>query len=199
MKTIKFSLEIQIPEEAEKFLPTINKVIWAQTPPQTDEELLEDYRKTLEATRKAHNLPEKNGMNWLEEDRENGGKIAETGHTPGSRIKSGILMCLWNAFADAVMQDQKISAVLPDFIKVHFSGGVCPFQAIGEICWHPFYFRARHGEWTLDFAKPGKDPIENSFHGYRGDDPSEGYMKEEDFLKLINECGTEFKKFLEHE
>lgn len=192
MKTIKFSLAIQIPEKAEKFLPTINKVIWAQTPPQTDEELLEDYRKTLEATRKALNLPEKNRMNWLEI--EDGSKIAEIGHTPNSGIRAGLLTVLWNAFVDAVKQDQKISAVLPDFIKVHFSGGVCPFQAIGEICGHPFYFRARHGEWTLDFAKPGKDPIDDSFHGYSGDDPSEGYMTEGDFLKILIELGTEFKK-----
>lgn len=194
MKTIKLAIEIEIPEKAEKFLSEIKKVIWSQTPPQTDEELLEDCKKTLETTRKALNLPEKNRMNWLEI--EDGSKIAEIGHTPNSGIRAGLLKVLWNAFVDAVKQEEKLAIILPDFIKVQSSGGVCPFQAIGTVCDHPFYFRERHGEWTIDFAEKGKDPVDDSFHGYSGDDPSEGYMKEEDFLKILIELGTEFKKFL---
>ena len=147
-------------------------------------------------TRSALNLPEKNKMNFLCEDGTDF-KIAETGHTQNSHFKSAMITVLWNAFVDAVQQDQKLATILPDYIKVHSSGGVCPFQAIGTVCDHPFYFRARHGDWTIDFAEIGKDPVEESFHGYTGDDPAEGYMKEEEFLKIILECGAEFKKYVE--
>jgi hypothetical protein len=196
MKTIKFAASFTIPDEMEGNLPLLKKAIWAQTSAKTDEELLDDYKKTLEVTRSAHNLPKTNKMNFLCEDGTDF-KIAETGHTPNSHFKSAMITVLWNAFVDAVQQDQKLATVLPDYIKVHSSGGVCPFQAVGTVCDHPFYFRARHGDWTIDFAEIGKDPIEESFFGYTDDDPADGYMKEEDFLKIILEYGEKFKEYVE--
>lgn len=32
-------------------------------------------------------------------------------------------------------------------------------QYEGELFGHPFYFRQKHGEWSLNIALPGRDPV----------------------------------------
>jgi hypothetical protein len=68
-------------------------------------------------------------------------------------------------------------------------GGACPCQADGTIDGNPFYFRARHADWTLDIVKPGKDPVmptrEDRIQHFEGDDPWGGYMPPEEAAKII--------------
>lgn len=74
-------------------------------------------------------------------------------------------------------------------------GGFCPVQAEGTINGHPFYFRARHEEWTLGIAEWGQDPIDIDFEhqGYfvlqpYGEGPEEaGYMTHEVARAIIQE------------
>lgn len=77
-------------------------------------------------------------------------------------------------------------------------GGYCPCQAGGTFFGHPFYFRARHGEWTLDVANPGKDPVlpEHAIMHREGDDRTEGYMEPEAALLIIFFCWSEFRRRL---
>ena len=77
-------------------------------------------------------------------------------------------------------------------------GGYCPCQAEGTMNGYPFYFRARHGDWQLDVAEVGGDPVEASIPDdpalYRaeGDDPWDGYMPVEAAKILIQ---TEYIRF----
>ena len=48
---------------------------------------------------------------------------------------------------------------LPGGVTLDEAGGMCPFQALGQIHGHPFYFRYRWGSATLDIGLPGGDPI----------------------------------------
>jgi hypothetical protein len=82
-----------------------------------------------------------------------------------------------------------------DAFIVEDIGGACPTQATGRYTEsdRPFYFRARHGVWTLQVGEPGWPtdycdwpegcpelaPIAN------GDDPTEGWMESEDVLAII--------------
>lgn len=48
---------------------------------------------------------------------------------------------------------------------------------------HPFYFRARHGDWQLDVVSVGGDAVSASLgwsagvYRAEGDDPTNGYME----------------------
>ncbi len=62
-------------------------------------------------------------------------------------------------------------------------GGMCPTQAVGTIGGNPFYFRARHGIWTLTVVKPGCDAVlpdnaDDVVLYQDGDDPTHGWMDE---------------------
>ena len=75
-------------------------------------------------------------------------------------------------------------------------GGACPCQADGTIDGNPFYFRARHGGWTLTIAKVGVDPVDPDpkdklFETY-GTDDDNGYMPVEVAVSII------FKIWLAH-
>lgn len=75
-------------------------------------------------------------------------------------------------------------------------GGSCPCQADGTMDGYPFYFRARHGLWTLDVCNAGNDPVDgDSIFSRDGDDPDNGYMPEDKAAKIIFECWCEFKIF----
>jgi hypothetical protein len=74
-------------------------------------------------------------------------------------------------------------------------GGQCPCQAEGFFYGNPFYFRARGGEWTIEVAKPGSDPVDNPELFYmEGDDPDEGYMEIPDAMKHIGKAFDAFTK-----
>jgi len=75
-------------------------------------------------------------------------------------------------------------------------GGVCPCQADGTMDGHPFYFRARHGMWTLDACKKGRDPLDEIDIVFQrsGDDPDNGYMPEAAAAKIIFECWCDFQR-----
>ncbi len=74
-------------------------------------------------------------------------------------------------------------------LKIDSCGGVCPTQADGTFDGNPFYFRARHGDWTLDVVAPGHDPVmplaEETLFSASGDDESEGYMDPDDVQRLL--------------
>lgn len=79
-------------------------------------------------------------------------------------------------------------------------GGMCPAQALGRLAdERPFYFRARHGEWSLEVGPPGVDPNDD-WHGLVvpgtdtlawavavGDDPTQGWMPEGMVRQLLEE------------
>ena len=80
-------------------------------------------------------------------------------------------------------------------IVISAIGGSCPFQADGSFYGNPFYFRARHGDWTLEVAAPGEDPVCNPSLFYAdGDDDTCGYMELEEAMRII---GGEFVAFTE--
>lgn len=64
-------------------------------------------------------------------------------------------------------------------LQVNKIYGAFPTQAEGQASGVPFYFRARHGAWTLDF---GQDPIKAPELTLSGDDPSAGMMEDADVL-----------------
>lgn len=73
-------------------------------------------------------------------------------------------------------------------------GGACPFQAEGTINGKPFYFRARHGSWTLEVAEVGDDPVRNATLYYaEGDDETHGFMKQETAAALLGKEAWKFK------
>lgn len=80
-------------------------------------------------------------------------------------------------------------------IEIDSIGGFCPCQASGKIHGNPFYFRARHGEWTLEVARPGEDPICNPSIFYKeGDDVSFGSMAISEAMQVLGFCYAEFHK-----
>lgn len=70
-------------------------------------------------------------------------------------------------------------------------GGVCPVQAEGTINGKPFYFRARHGKWSLDIADSTFEAVDASMGGRaslchaEGKDDTVGYMKDKDVLVIL--------------
>lgn len=80
--------------------------------------------------------------------------------------------------------------------RVDSIGGACPTQAEGFTKdGRPFYFRARHGEWTLDVGEVGWPdytnwPIGDAWNTGRevaaGDDPTEGWMEPDDVLAILD-------------
>jgi hypothetical protein len=78
-----------------------------------------------------------------------------------------------------------------------------PVQAEGRIAGCPFYFRARHQEWTFAVAeRPGVDPVEleetvNEDRGWvrsgRFEQPYEGsHLPADAADMLIRECAAEY-------
>ena len=78
-------------------------------------------------------------------------------------------------------------------------GGACPTQATGRnVDGRPFYFRARHGHWTLELGKPewptdySDWPIDHRadepevFLVAQGEDESHGWMEDDDVLAILD-------------
>ncbi len=79
-------------------------------------------------------------------------------------------------------------------LVIHTIGGYCPCQAEGAFYGNPFYFRARHGRWTIEVARPGSDPINNPELFYLGgQDPTNGYMQ---LHTAVKEIGRAFEAFV---
>lgn len=72
-------------------------------------------------------------------------------------------------------------------------GGMCPTQADGLTPGgRPYYFRARHGRWTLDVGQPGwpvglLDWPGDGEQVAAGDDPSHGSMTDDEVLVILDE------------
>lgn len=78
--------------------------------------------------------------------------------------------------------------------------GMCPGQALGRLAdKRPFYFRARHGELSLEVGPAGVDP-DGDWHGFArpgtdelvwavagGEDPTDGWMPEATIRELLQE------------
>lgn len=80
-------------------------------------------------------------------------------------------------------------------MRVHLEqiGGGCPTQAWGTIGGYSFYFRARHGTWTLDVGpEKATDPrfvdSETAVWSAWGNDPTEGWMAPEHAAWLVGLC-----------
>lgn len=75
-------------------------------------------------------------------------------------------------------------------------GGACPTQAQGRtVDDRPYYFRARHGTWTLQVGQPGWPTDycdwptsweDDSTYVAQGDDESHGWMEDADVLALLD-------------
>lgn len=82
-----------------------------------------------------------------------------------------------------------------DGFTVDQIGGACPTQATGRYTAsdRPFYFRARHGGWTLDLGEPGwpTDYCDWPAGAFpyecvaSGDDPTQGWMADGTMLAII--------------
>ena len=80
-------------------------------------------------------------------------------------------------------------------LEVEEWGGACPFQANGKINGFPFYFRARHGMWTLEVARVGEDPVGNpTVYFAQGSDRTGGYMKHKTAAMLLGREAWKFKQ-----
>lgn len=72
--------------------------------------------------------------------------------------------------------------------------GACPVQIEGEVDGMRFYFRARHGEWSMGFATTPERAI-RCRHGFvetgewtrEGDDTEEGFMKHSEAWRIVRE------------
>jgi hypothetical protein len=83
---------------------------------------------------------------------------------------------------------------------IDWLGGMCPAQAVGHLAdERPFYFRARHGEWSLEVGPLGAG-ADDDWHGFVrpgtqdlacavpvGEDPTMGCMPEGILLELLEE------------
>ncbi len=82
---------------------------------------------------------------------------------------------------------------LPDGLVIDWCGGACPTQAEGTIDGHPFYFRARHGVWSLlvaattygDACAISWERPDLIAYTEEGADPSYGYMGDADVLAIL--------------
>lgn len=83
-------------------------------------------------------------------------------------------------------------------LVIETCGGVVPTQATGFMDGHPFYFRARHGDWDLNVTEPGTDcvmpGIDDVVLQLSGDDPTHGWMEEKDVEAILQDA---YKQFLE--
>lgn len=79
-----------------------------------------------------------------------------------------------------------------DEVHIERIGGLCPVQAEGTIGGKPFYFRARHQQWSLSIG--GADVImEPEWHTSQpwGNGPFDaGYMPVEDAAAIIEHQAT---------
>lgn len=71
--------------------------------------------------------------------------------------------------------------------KIESIGGVCPTQAEGTLSdGKHFYFRARHGEWTLTVAEDRNDVYLGPVMAI-GDDPTFGSMSDKAVIAILDE------------
>jgi len=77
---------------------------------------------------------------------------------------------------------------LPAGLVITDIGGACPAQASGTMHGFPFYFRARHGDWSLQVVRPGDDPVwpkKQMVHHADGHDPSHGWMSVDEVMAIL--------------
>lgn len=91
----------------------------------------------------------------------------------------------------AIMDAEAAQRILPDHpiftgghegLHVNWVGGACPTQSEGTISGVPYYFRARHGEWYLNV---GEKSVFSPDFRMTGDDPSAGFMEDEDVMAIL--------------
>jgi hypothetical protein len=78
----------------------------------------------------------------------------------------------------------KIDSMKAQGFDVQWLSGLCPVQANGQIDGRPFYFRARHDEWSIRIAKfkgGDMDDVIDARDAWEhrekyGQDPDAGYM-----------------------
>lgn len=87
-------------------------------------------------------------------------------------------------------------------IIVTSAGGIMPTQAEGTIDGQPFYFRARHGVWTLEINMFNHDEClptnRSAWHDtdpvwvFDGDDDTSGMMSRSAVLDILKQCADEY-------
>ena len=107
------------------------------------------------------------------------------------RLVLSLALLDWDE-AKASAPDHPIFAEDDAPLRVDGIYGAFPTQADGEMSGVPFYFRARHGEWRLDF---GEAPVRNPDMTMTGDDPSAGMMEDEDVMVILRR-GAVLVRFL---
>ena len=107
------------------------------------------------------------------------------------------LMATIEALRAAMPQElkDKLKAVYPTgfiepWIYVSNYSGFCPLQAEGHLVTDddgnkPFYFRARHEQWSFEVAHEGFDPCGEAHWSFEEDHPEAGWMEPEDVIKCI--------------
>lgn len=80
-----------------------------------------------------------------------------------------------------------------DGLVIDYMGGACPTQSEGTIQGIPFYYRARHGSWSLGI---GQDPVSNGDINLFGDDPHVGWVPDED-VKAVLIIGNSLVRYLD--
>lgn len=78
--------------------------------------------------------------------------------------------------------NHKVFTYDDDGLDVDYMGGACPTQSEGRIQGVPFYYRARHGSWSLSI---GEDPVGNGEINLMGDDPHAGFVPDEDVMPVL--------------
>ena len=83
---------------------------------------------------------------------------------------------------------------LPGGVTLDEAGGMCPFQALGRIHGHPFYFRYRWGAASLTIARPGGsavfDPVYSVGVQYGHD--LDGHLSTDEFEALFARLSAAF-------
>ena len=84
--------------------------------------------------------------------------------------------------AKRIIPDHPIFNGEPEGLVVDWVGGACPTQSEGTVSGVPYYFRARHGDWYLNV---GEKSVFSPDFRMIGDDPSCGFMEDEDVMVIL--------------
>lgn len=99
-------------------------------------------------------------------------------------------LATWDACGpcvDARAKERMARASAGRSYTINYIGGACPTQAEGVTAdGHHYYFRARHGQWTLQVAtQPGADPLDAP-HRASGHDDTYGWMEDDAVLAILD-------------
>lgn len=101
---------------------------------------------------------------------------------PADQILLSLALVDWEK-AEGIIPDHALFSAPATNLVITSCGGACPTQAMGEISGVPFYFRARHGFWTLGL---GEDPVSRAELEMSGEDDTSGWMSDDEVRTHLN-------------